>query len=809
MKVDFFSFYKVLKNEDAVPFVSVKENKGLIAVADGLGGSGSFVHKLSRRDNRRLSDDLVKTFLDEYYNPKHDNPANNTNSFKDQSFEKWINELIKPMIDEEPDTSALWGSRIVIARFVYYVLNNENLDLKNKETRESIVNFIYKGLQNTKEKFDLETPPNFGQLTLPTTLVGLRYVINDDETIKADVVWAGDSRAYAILPKDGLKQLSQDDEDDSGGITNLFCIKQDNSSFGTKLHCNSYVLPSKSIAFVCSDGFFDPYTPIDNIGVEAVFLDCLSKSSSFEELKNNWYNHYKPLMHDDCSIAFIVFGFDSFKDLKDLYSARTSTIISAFNDYVKHKKIISMIEENDDSLKQYIINRANVKKEDIAQTIASEIMAKNNLEPLIVKEIKQAYQDIKCKQENLREENKKGLERDACFRVKKYLLEDPKNVLQGFLKNQTAFIPKVKDSINKYIAMVNSILEKESQKTSIEEKCKNNRLKLEDAENSGKALIQRIKEKEAEIEETLEFIESLKKKIEQCKLSNHANNTGDEYVSSTENQFANNDKLKQIDNNNQTIISSLSKKYLDTSNTVAGKMPLINTEDGFVRGIRVLNSLDSVKKAVLDTLDEQKELAEQNKNSLRKLVSFWANKEFLNEYKYQSYPCDAGFFDDIKTAIENYRDAEAGLEELKNMLERNKTSYNDKLNDYKASIQYTSDDMFLETVQKANDYYTEEARIQLELPICANQDFMSQEIVTNGILKFLQENNDVFDKMLQIFMDSESTIIDRFFNQSQLQTYRTYKSADVKEVEKIIEKIEKLLEAYNDVESIQASLDKI
>lgn len=57
--------------------------------------------------------------------------------------------------------------------------------------------------------------------------MGARYNVNEDNTIKVDVVWAGDSRAYAFIPKFGLKQLTTDDEDSSGAIDNLFCIKME------------------------------------------------------------------------------------------------------------------------------------------------------------------------------------------------------------------------------------------------------------------------------------------------------------------------------------------------------------------------------------------------------------------------------------------------------------------------------------------------------------------------------------------------------------------------------------------------------
>ena len=91
-----FRFYSVLKNEDANPYVG----RGVIAVADGLGGSGSAVHMLRPEQYETLRQALYQTVLP--WDDWRDDPSQCA-YFKD---------LFDPMTDGKPDTSALWASRI-------------------------------------------------------------------------------------------------------------------------------------------------------------------------------------------------------------------------------------------------------------------------------------------------------------------------------------------------------------------------------------------------------------------------------------------------------------------------------------------------------------------------------------------------------------------------------------------------------------------------------------------------------------------------------------------------------------------------
>ncbi|NLZ65674.1 MAG: hypothetical protein GX906_04700 [Clostridiales bacterium] len=742
MKIDYFAFYKVLKNEDANPFVKVGDKEGIIAVADGLGGSGSFVHELSAYDQYRLYDDLAKTFLSEYY-------EEDKNLIKDESFEKWLKLLIEPMIDDDLDTSALWGSRIVIARFAYYVLKNMDLEFSYEKTRETIVDFIYEGMKKTATAFHLRLGFSQRQLLLPTTLVGARYNVNEDNTIKVDVVWAGDSRAYAFIPKFGLKQLTTDDEDSSGAIDNLFCIKN-GVSFRTNLHYNSYLLPPKSLIFVCSDGFFDPYVPIDNIGVEAVFLDCLSKSHSFKELEENWHNHYKPTSHDDCSIAFVAFGFDSFEELKSLCSTRNDAIVSTFNNYYEYKKVVPIIDGEEENPTQYIINRANQRKAEISRLIALEIISNpDTTEAIILPEFIQIYNETKEEQNKFLKNKKEAAKLAACSRVRNYLLTDPNNVVCGFISDQSKFKPCVSSCIDRYLEMIKPI-----------EKTKNDygydkvirlreiiQAELEQTEIDGLNLVKKIQDRQIEIEEIIKSIEK---------------------------------QYKQLEANYHILLGYYHSDYY-----------------------REANRLDELKKAI-EVLSEQKVLAQKYFDALSDLKSFWDIKKIPERYEYISYPHDEGLFDEMQKAINNHISAENNLLCANMEVEEIWQEMNEKLRKYQELVEATSDDILLITIENAIDYYTPEACSKLGLPVEESVEPINVSILSDKILDCLEKNNYIFKDMLQKFMNSESpTIIDTVFNASRLRTYRIYKSIDPDEVKKTIEYVEKLLQAYTDVSSMQ------
>ena len=176
-------------------------------------GAGSEVHKIDRGENE-LEDDIMESAFVK------------CEDIAEVLGKNYFDQLIEPMIDYKDDTSALWASRIVIARCVYALMSangkTEYDNLSDEDTRKKLVDFIQAGLNKVKNDFKLQTGPYSGQKILPTTLVFVRYQYNEGENkVIAEVLWAGDSRCYA-LTLDGLKILSEDDEDNSGSITNCF-----------------------------------------------------------------------------------------------------------------------------------------------------------------------------------------------------------------------------------------------------------------------------------------------------------------------------------------------------------------------------------------------------------------------------------------------------------------------------------------------------------------------------------------------------------------------------------------------------------
>lgn len=316
---------------------------------------------------------------------------------RDTPFDKWLEKQFAPMIDRTPDTSALWGSRIAISRFAFYMLANPKTDLSRKEDRAALTAFIYKGMQAVIDHYGLSAGSISGQSVLPTTLVGIRFHPEDDGQMLFETVWAGDSRAYAFIPGQGMKQLSVDDEDESGSICNLFSMGRSNAPFATDLHYVAYRLPAKSAIFVCSDGVFDPYAPIDNIGVEAMFLDALKDADSFESLGEAWHALYSPMQHDDTSVAFRAFGFDSFEEFKGSFLPAYDDVVNAYNGYHDGKKIYPIIIGEEEHPQVYIQERAAKRKEQIAGVLAANILDSHAAKDVTVTpNLREAYEILKA-----------------------------------------------------------------------------------------------------------------------------------------------------------------------------------------------------------------------------------------------------------------------------------------------------------------------------------------------------------------------------------------------------------------------------
>ena len=349
MKNVTFNFYSVLKNEDALPFVG----KGLLAVADGLGGSGSQVHRIDRKKHPDLVHDIYSV------------------AFGDMGEEcspeltAYIEGLLEPMSDETDDTSALWASRIVIARCVYALVEGafKDADLGDPSLREKLAAFIGEGLRDTAEYFGFEAGKYDGQLLLPTTLAVIRYREREDSVI-AEAVWAGDSRCYA-LTADGLRALSADDEDASGAITNLFYAGNQE----VRLNYLRHEITKPCALFTVSDGTFDPFDPHDHMGLEWSVLSAIKESASVEALPTLLKEHYDRLHGDDATMAFEAFGFEDLEGMKATFAPRTERIEEICRLQAEMRAALEVSGMNEEEATHYVRSRTSDRYEQIVKAL--------------------------------------------------------------------------------------------------------------------------------------------------------------------------------------------------------------------------------------------------------------------------------------------------------------------------------------------------------------------------------------------------------------------------------------------------------
>lgn len=351
MKSNKFRIYSVLKNEDALPFIG----DNVLISADGLGGSGSTVHKIERGEYKDFRGAILETLF-----------ANK--AVVPEDLQKYIDKLISAMADDKDDTSALWASRIVIARCAYELVFGEykDADLGNDNTRAKLVSDIVANLSFAAKRFGLKTYRE-DQRLLPTTLAIIRYE-EKEKTVVVESLWAGDSRCYAILP-DGLKALSVDDEDSTGAITNLFYAGNDKC----KLNYLRRELPKPCVLMTVSDGVFDPYVPHDHLGVEATVLSAIEASESVDELKEKLYKHYNAIRGDDATIAFCAVGApEEYRDFKAIFSERAKKISATYERYANLSKVLDLAREPEDA-DSYVRNRINAKFDYIASDLVEAI----------------------------------------------------------------------------------------------------------------------------------------------------------------------------------------------------------------------------------------------------------------------------------------------------------------------------------------------------------------------------------------------------------------------------------------------------
>ncbi len=348
-----FTFYSILKGEDAEPY----NGDSLLVVADGLGGTGSAVHHIAWENFGNPENAFYKAAYGDF---------RNENGIED-ALKQWM----RLVTDGAPDTSALWASRIVIARFVYALTNIDDFrlgDLDEELLRKELSEFIEKGLDCTAQHFSLSVGKYGNQRLLPTTLAAIKYA-EGEEAVTAEAIWAGDSRCYA-LTKEGVKPLSEDDEDASGAITNLFYAGDDH----TILHYKKVTLPKPCALFVVSDGTFDPFEPHDHFGLEYMLLSAMTDCGSVEELCAKLQANYEKIHADDTTMAFAAFGFADYESMQLYFGERAQYIEEVWKDLCARKDELEVKNSSVEEAMSYIRSRTADKLDAILKTLITRYL---------------------------------------------------------------------------------------------------------------------------------------------------------------------------------------------------------------------------------------------------------------------------------------------------------------------------------------------------------------------------------------------------------------------------------------------------
>lgn len=366
------SFYSSLKNEDANPYVG----RGVVAVADGLGGSGSAVHVLRPGQNETLRRILYHTVI----------PAGFRRD--DARLNDYFGKLFAPMTDARPDTSALWASRIVMARFVCAVNGGTGApaDPADPQARRRLAAFMEDGLRAVADGLGLEKGKLGSQLLLPTTFAAVFLREGGEGFVTAETVWAGDSRCYA-LTGEGLKLLSRDDEDATGAITNLFRVGEGSAV----LHYRRCRLQAPCAVFACSDGVFDPYAGHEHLCVEHVLLREMERGSSAGELCRRLCEHYARIRGDDATMAFKAAGFASYAAMKRFFAPRAAAVARMYESLAHFRPRLEVAQYSEDDVTGYVRSRTSDKFEAVVAA-ACEALREGKADPVCVPSVCRAYE---------------------------------------------------------------------------------------------------------------------------------------------------------------------------------------------------------------------------------------------------------------------------------------------------------------------------------------------------------------------------------------------------------------------------------
>ena len=271
------------RGEDSY-LIGFRENAGVCAVFDGLGGSGSRQYKEygdktgAYIASRAVSEEMYNWFL---------------------AFSEDQNGLSSPKI----------------AKSLHERIDKRLSACQDSETKKS-------SLKSSMTR------------DFPTTLSMLVFRPDGQGGISANVIWAGDSRCY-WLDGGGLHQLTLDDTHQQDAYEALYKDAAMNNviSASEPYSLSEYILDglSRGIAFSATDGCFGYLQ--SPMHFEYLVLDSMLRAESISEMEKSLNERLTQIAGDDFTLTGAVFGFETFKQMKEYYRKRYDVL---FPKYIEH-----------------------------------------------------------------------------------------------------------------------------------------------------------------------------------------------------------------------------------------------------------------------------------------------------------------------------------------------------------------------------------------------------------------------------------------------------------------------------------------
>ena len=167
----------------------------------------------------------------------------------------------------------------------------------------------------------------------PTTLSMLLFRTNRKGGISANVIWAGDSRCY-WLDGGGLHQLTRDDTHQQDAYEALYKDAAMNNviSASAPYSLREHILDglNRGIAFSATDGCFGYLQ--SPMHFEYLVLDSMMRAESIDEMEKTLHERLTQIAGDDFTLTGAVFGFETFRKISEKgYFTRTGAYWSCIN----------------------------------------------------------------------------------------------------------------------------------------------------------------------------------------------------------------------------------------------------------------------------------------------------------------------------------------------------------------------------------------------------------------------------------------------------------------------------------------------